>query len=44
MNETKNSEMDLHAACRAGDLSQIKIAYFTDPSKLNEKDPNVKNI
>ena len=33
--------MDLHTACRTGDLSSIKIAYFTDPSKLNEKDPGV---
>lgn len=35
--------MDLHAACRSGDLPQIKVAYFTDPSKLNEKDQNVIN-
>ena len=36
------NEMDLHSACRTGDLPSIKISYFTNPTKLNEKDPVVR--
>lgn len=30
--------MDLHAACKQGDLETIKLAIIANPSQLNEKD------
>ena len=30
--------MDLHQACKQGDLSAIKECLHDNPSKLNEKD------
>lgn len=33
--------VDLHTACRMGDLSSIKQAHQSCPSKINEKDSGV---
>ncbi|OMJ76871.1 hypothetical protein SteCoe_23679 [Stentor coeruleus] len=32
------SIQDLHAACKSGDISAIKLAFQSNPSKINEKD------
>lgn len=36
-----NSAVDLHTACRVGDLNSIKLAYQSFPTKINEKDSGV---
>lgn len=33
--------MDLHKACRIGDLNEIRLAYEAQPQKINEKDSGV---
>lgn len=33
--------MDLHKACRLGDLKAIEFAYRAQPEKINSKDANV---
>jgi hypothetical protein len=35
------NSIDLHTACRMGDLASIKLACSSSPSKLNEKDIGV---
>jgi ankyrin repeat protein len=38
------STQDLHGACKLGDINIIKLAFDSNPEKINEKDTQVKNI
>lgn len=35
------SIQDLHAACKSGNISAIKLAFQSNPGKINEKDSQV---
>ena len=39
MKQFLNSQkIDLHEACRTGELAEIKAAFYADPEKVNQKD------
>ena len=33
--------IDIHKACRSGDLATIKRSYHLDPTKINTRDENL---
>ena len=41
--EIVKTDLDLHSACRSGDMGQIKAALASDPKKINDKDAGVKH-
>lgn len=41
--ESREEPIDLHEACRLGDLPAIRQAYSSDPASLNSHDPSVRS-
>lgn len=37
----ESESMDLHRACRMGDIHSIKIAFEAQPDKIDERDAGV---